>query len=273
MKRFSILLFISLVLPAVASAQLQIQTHKEKISDFLQKSTKVVLTGNDSLDMPLRQALKDYWTISAYEFCTQEDFLATSGNSGYYFLTVADGGDGLRYWYLVKGGTGRKSPASMLSVAIVPICPSDGLTGREDSLLPILTCYLQNEAAKAIGSNFRASGVTYSSPRHSASLPLLVAENELSPSFGQRERDYCEAKGISIVSEEETVKAYYGGEEAAICYVVGPAHPQKGQMFYVLLADSITNSLYYIKRHKIGSSGCGLQMEDIKAFAKGRKRQ
>lgn len=257
-------------MPMLAFAQLQIKTHKEKISDFLQKSTKVVLTGNDSLDVPIKHALKDFWTISAYEFCSQDDFLALRGSTDYYFLAVGDGGDGLRYWYLVKGGSKKKTLASMLTVASIPICPADGFTGREEALLPILVCYLQNESARAVGSNFNGPGKAYSSPKQAAAISLLIPEEDLSPSIGIKEKQFCSDKKMDIVSTEEADLAFFDGSEAAVCFVIGPIKPKIGQTFYVYLADSVTYGIYYNKKHKVGPAGCGLLMEDIKAFAKGR---
>ncbi|MBQ9184579.1 MAG: hypothetical protein IJ151_01745 [Bacteroidales bacterium] len=270
MKKLSAILFFTLFVPMLAFAQLQIRTHKEKISDFVQKTTMVVLTGNDSLDIPIRHALKDFWSISAYEFCSSEDFIARSGSSDCYFLAVADGGDGLRYWHLVKGGQGKKSLSSMLTVATVPVCPADGFTGREDFLLPVLLCNLQNVAAKAVGSNYHGPGKPYSSPKQAASIPLMISEDELSPVVGAKEIEDCEAKRIEFVSAADADKAFVDGTEAAVCYVVGPRNPRKGQVFYVFLADADTYGLYYNKKHKVGSAGCGLLKEDLKAFAKGR---
>ena len=50
MRRFFISLLVALVLPLVAGAQAQINTKKVKISDFTEKITKVVLSGNSFFD-------------------------------------------------------------------------------------------------------------------------------------------------------------------------------------------------------------------------------
>ena len=272
MKKLSTILFVFLFVPMLAFGQLQIRTHKEKISDFMQKSTKVVLTGSNSLDVPIREALKDFWTISAYEFCSEEEFASLRKNDNYYFLAVGNGGDGMRYWYLVKGGSydKKKGLSSMLTVATIPICPADGYTGREDCLLPVLACSLQNLAANAIGSNYAGIGGKVSSLKETNGLPLYICEDELSPEIGWTERTKCQNDNITIYSTSEIDLCFYYGDQAAICFVVGPKKPVKGQSFQVYLVDSVTYSVYYNKKHKIGSSGCGLLKEDIKAFSKGR---
>ena len=266
------ILFILLFMPVLASAQLQIRTHKEKISDFLQKSTKVVMTGNDSLDIPVRQALKDFWTISAYELCSEEEFESLRSSDSYYFLVVGDGNDGLRYWHLVKGGSydKRKGLASMLTVATIPICPADGFTGREDYLLPVLVCCLQNMAARAVSSNYTGIGGKSAPLKKSAGLPLYLCEEELSPAFTAADKELCEEKNISILPLGSIDNCFYQGAQAAVAFVIGPRKPVKGQSFYVYLVDSVTYSIYYHKKHKI-SKDSGLLGEDVKVFAKVRK--
>ena len=56
--------------PLMAGAQAQINTKKVKISDFTEKITKVVLTGNDFYDSILKDEVKTHWRVSPYEFCT-----------------------------------------------------------------------------------------------------------------------------------------------------------------------------------------------------------
>ena len=63
MKR--VLILISAVLfPLLAGAQAQINTKKVKIADFTEKTTKIVLTGNDFYDQALRNEIAAGWTLS-----------------------------------------------------------------------------------------------------------------------------------------------------------------------------------------------------------------
>ena len=99
---------------------------------------------------------------------------------------------------------------------------------------------------------------------------IRICEDDLSPEIGWTERTKCQNDNITIYSTSEIDRCFYYGDQAAICFVVGPKKPVKGQSFQVYLVDSVTYSVYYNKKHKIGSSGCGLLKEDIKAFSKGR---
>ena len=74
MKKILILLVAALSIPALMAAQAQITTKKVKIEDFTEKVTKVVLSGNMFYDSTLKEAVREHWTISPYEFCSIEDF-------------------------------------------------------------------------------------------------------------------------------------------------------------------------------------------------------
>ena len=73
MKRLVILLAATL-LPIFASAQAQINTKKVKISDFTQKTTMVVLSGNMFYDTALEDEIVARWKASPYGFCSVEEF-------------------------------------------------------------------------------------------------------------------------------------------------------------------------------------------------------
>ena len=268
MKKILVILVLSLTFPMLALGQLQIRTHGDKISDFTSKITKVVLTGNDSLDVPIREAMKDFWTITAYEICSREDFDALKKDEKYYFLAVDKGRDGIRNWRLVKGGS-DKSLASMVTVAELPICPADGYTGREYYLLPALVCHMQHLAAKAVGSKYKGAGKAVSTPKEAAALPIYICSDEITPDAELIQKDLMAAKRMFLVSESDADGTFMDGLAAAVCFVVKPLNPRKGQLFFVYLVDTVTNELYYYKKHKV-SSDAGLLKEDIKAFAKGR---
>ena len=85
MKRLFILI-AAVIVPMLAAAQAQINTKKVKIADFTEKTTKIVLTGNDFYDLKLRKEITAGWTLSPYEFCTLEEFNFLSTSDNYYFL-------------------------------------------------------------------------------------------------------------------------------------------------------------------------------------------
>ena len=56
-----------------AAAQAKFTTRKEKLSDLMYKTTKVVLTGNELLDESFKEEVIRRWRITPYEFCTFDD--------------------------------------------------------------------------------------------------------------------------------------------------------------------------------------------------------
>ena len=64
----------------------RISTRSEKLSDFRLKVTKVVLTGNAFQDVALKEAVRNAWTITPYEFCSPEEFETLKTSGDYYFM-------------------------------------------------------------------------------------------------------------------------------------------------------------------------------------------
>ena len=85
MKKFLTLLAAA-ILPLAVFAQAQIDTKKVKISDFPQKITKIVLTGNSLYDAILKDEVASRWRVSPYEFCTLNEFNEFKNKEDYYFL-------------------------------------------------------------------------------------------------------------------------------------------------------------------------------------------
>ena len=133
MRKVFIMLAVAL-LPLMAGAQAQINTKKVKISDFTEKITKVVLTGNDFYDIALQDEVKARWRVSPYEFCTWEEFQRDRNSSDFYFLLTTSSQfkketePGLDLLSLVKGGTGA-TINSMLEVVFIPFAPAEDPSG------------------------------------------------------------------------------------------------------------------------------------------------
>ena len=66
MKKFIVLAAVML-LPLMVCGQAQIDTKKKKISDFTQKVTKVVLTGNPIHDAYMKKNISAKWNVSPFE--------------------------------------------------------------------------------------------------------------------------------------------------------------------------------------------------------------
>ena len=81
----------ALMIPSDLFGQAQIYTRKEKLKDMTAKTAKVVLTGDEIFDEALKQAVTTSWTLSPYEFCSNEEFQKIKTDSKFYFLIVVKG--------------------------------------------------------------------------------------------------------------------------------------------------------------------------------------
>ena len=148
-----------------AWGQAQINTKSVKISDFTQKTTKVVLTGNDFFDSSLKDEITAIWHISPYEFCTLEEFGTLKTDDRYYFLLTTKGKfknekeAGLQFFTLVKGGAAaEKGINKMLEIVSLPFAAAEEPNGREHVFLRAFLNIIQNFTLDAMEKDTNAYG-------------------------------------------------------------------------------------------------------------------
>ena len=151
MKYFLILLLA--LLPAALWAQGTIYTKSARLADFPQKTTKIVLSGQELLDEVLKEEITSRWRISPYEFCNEDEFQATRTVSRYYFLHfVFD--DEFTWMQLYKGGPANGNPLrTAMDVVSVPIASSEEATMDELVFLPAFIDMVQEYLLKALVSD------------------------------------------------------------------------------------------------------------------------
>ena len=108
MRKYFLTLLLAL-LPAALWAQGTIYTKSARLADFPQKTTKIVLSGQQLLDEVLKEEITSRWRISPYEFCTEEEFDAFKTVSRYYFLHF-EYDDEFTWMQLYKGGPANGNP-------------------------------------------------------------------------------------------------------------------------------------------------------------------
>lgn len=278
MKRLVILLAAAL-LPIFASAQAQINTKKVKISDFTQKTTMVVLTGNMFYDSSLEDEIVARWNVSPYGFCSLEEFEQMKGSEEYYFLLSTKGQfkketePGLQFLTLVKGGKKAEGGiAEMLEVVSLPIASADDPSGRETVFLPVFLDIIQAHALESMDNDI--SGYTglsnYSLNLHkTGDMVIVFSEDDLSSEITE---DTIESifDDEMLVKTEDEADDYLAkeGSNVALSYVAVPTDAKAGSYCYKMLIDSYSHTLYYFKKHKITKkAGAGFLAEDIKRIA------
>ena len=284
MKKFLILL-AAIIMPLAAAAQAQITTKKIKISDFPEKTTKVVLTGNVLYDAVLKEEIAARWRIAPYEFCTLQEFNELKGKSNYYFLITTkgqfktEGEPGLQFLTLVKGGEAAENGIDqMLEIVSLPIASAEEPSGRELTFLPVFITILQQYAQDAIDNDLNAYiGLSNYSKNlaETRTMNILIADTDLDPQMSQSAKELYIKDGVSTADQETVDKNLTQAQEnTIISYVAAPTNPKAGSYCYKMLIDPQTYQLYFFRKHRVSTKyGAGFADYDLRSIAMTRKEK
>ena len=282
MRKVFIMLAVAL-LPLMAGAQAQINTKKVKISDFTEKITKVVLTGNDFYDIALQDEVKARWRVSPYEFCTWDEFQKDRNSSDFYFLLTTssqfkkESEPGLDLLTLVKGGTGA-TINSMLEVVFIPFAPAEDPSGREMVFLPAFLDIIQKHALMSMERDTDGYiGLSNNSMNiaKAKNMEFVFSEDDLSSEITREFRD-LNFDSDMVITDEDSADDYMleNAPNTLVSYVVAPTDAQPGSFCYKMLINSETHELYYFRRHRITKKfGPGFLAEDIRRINSYRGRK
>lgn len=272
MKKTLIILF-TVLMPVLAGAQAQINTKKIKIADFPEKVTKVVLNGNDFIDLSLQEEVAARWRVSPYEFCTLEEFEELKTDDSYYFLISTknqfrrESEPGVQFLSLLKGGKeAEKGIAEMLEVTVVPIAAAENSTGREFVFLPAFLDIIQRHALESIEKDIIGySGLAHYTEdlKNIHDKRVVFADSDLSPEMAAEEKYFSES--IVVMEEDEADELFAEGTPGTVVSLsVSPSDSTNGYC-YKMLIDAETHELYYYRRHRITKkTGTGFIDEDMK---------
>lgn len=270
-KAFAVI--IAIFLPLFAWGQAQINTKKVKLSDFTQKVTKIVLSGNEFMDSAFKDEVTARWRISPYEFCTLDEFNTLKTSSDYYFLLITSGqfrkdsSPTFQFLTLVKGGIDTSEGLDdMLEVVSMPIASAQFPSGREIAFLPAFLDIIQGYTLDSMEKDSNAYGGlgNYSGNlTHSEGLDIVLSKDDIAE--GAIMPDRTSGK-VSVMDEEDVDELMLdNAANTIVSYVVVPFEPQPGAFCYKMLIDTQTHTLYYYKRHKISAkAGAGFLSEDLK---------
>ena len=284
MRRF-IVVIAAMLLPMMTWAQAQIDTKKMKISDFTQKITKVVLTGNQFHDACLESDVTAKWHASPFEFCTMKEFEKLKSDDNYYFLLTTKGQfkketePGLMFLNLLKGGKDAdKGIDHMLEVVAFPYASAEDPSGREVVMLPFILDIIQSYALSSMEKEINAyMGLTTFAANVSktAGMDLVFSESDLSSEITPELRAECFTNGVTVLEESEADK-YMSPERGntLVSYVAVPTNIKPGAYCYKMLIDPQTSTLYYFRKHKVSKKyGPGFLAEDIKRITAPRNKK
>lgn len=280
MKKF-IIFVLSLIVPAAAYSQAQIDTKKVKIADFTQKTTKVVLTGNILHDASLKNQISARWNISPFEFCTLSEYETIKTDSNYYFLVTTDGQfkketeANLKFITLVKGG--QESLNEMIEVISFPFACANEPSGREYIFLPTILDMIQIHATKSMENDILGyTGLPNYSMNiaKSGDMTIVFSSSDLSSEITPEVMDACFDENI-LVLDEDDADEYLSPDKSntLVSYVVAPTDAKPGSYCYKMLFETGSGTLYYFRKHKISKkAGVGFLAEDIKRICTPRRK-
>lgn len=284
MKRFFQILALAiagLLLTTDALGQAQITTRREKLKDFTSKTTKVVLTGDEFLDEAVKESVAATWTVSPYEFCSNEEFQNLKGNADFYFLMVVKGQfrresePGIDMLTLVKGGEGAdKSINDMFEVVSFPLRSTEDPSGREFVLLPAFLKIIQEHTTSLTDTEMKAySNIGAKDSKRLRIKRIFFWAEDFAPQVDEQTKRSLD-EDILIKEDEDEVDEIFseGTFNTVVSYVVAPSEPVNGSICYKMLIGSDNHELYYFKKHKItAKSGKGFLSSDIKSIKLLRK--
>ena len=275
---------IMTAMPLIMSAQAQIVTKDAKIEDFQEKTTKMVLTGNEFFDSALSEEIRTRWNISPYEFCTLEDFNSLKESSDYYFLLCVksrfrkEPEPGIQMLTLIKGGEkADKGLGKMLELVSIPLCSARYPSGREMIFLPALIDIMQEQVIHVLSSSISAySSLSEASGNMSDArdMSIVFSEDDLSDEVTEEMLSQYFHDGIILSDETGADDLMLGNmENTLVSYTVAPFEPTAGSSFcYKMLIDAGTHELYYFKKHRITKkAGPGFLPEDLMRITAGRR--
>lgn len=283
MKKFTVLA-LAMLLPMMVWGQAQIDTKKMKISDFTQKTTKVVLTGNQFHDACLESEVTAKWLVSPFEFCTLAEFDKLKTDDNYYFLLTTKGQfkkesePGLIFLTLVKGGKNIKDIDDMLEIVAFPYASADNPSGREVVFLPTILDIIQNYALDSMEKDINAyTGLPNYTMNISKSgdMTLVFSEHDLSAEITPEVKNTCFDSNVLVLDESEA-DGYVSPERVntLVSYVVYPTSATSGSYCYKMLIDPQTSKLYYFRKHRITKKvGPGFLAEDLKRISAPRTKK
>ena len=284
MRRFIQILALAiagLLLTTDALGQAQITTRREKLKDFTSKTTKVVLTGDEFLDEAVKESVAATWTVSPYEFCSNEEFQNLKGNADFYFLMVVKGQfrresePGIDMLTLVKGGEGAdKSINDMFEVVSFPLRSTEDPSGREFVLLPAFLKIIQEHTTGLTETGMKAcSNIGAKDSKRLRIKRIFFWAEDFAPQVDEQTKRSLD-EDILIKEDEDEVDEIFseGTFNTVVSYVVAPSEPVNGSICYKMLIGSDNHELYYFKKHKITArNGKGFLPGDIKAIKLLRK--
>lgn len=257
---------------------------KDEIKQFTVSKTCVVLEDDpfSSFNAYMKEAMKQYWTITQYEFISAKEFNVRRLKPEFSFIVLTetkyDKDKSASLYNFINLLQGKKVDklGEMPEICAVPL----SFAGEDDTeygyKLGAILEFMQKHA-QLIMEDPSKTGRKYLK-FYNENVPevmkktILVKQEDLAPEIANMERiKAIYSNKIEIVPEEEIIKAIQEKRPGTvILHKVGPVGEKQdeGYCFSMLIGTDDAN-LYYYNMHKIdGNNPNGFLASDLKRLAR-----
>jgi hypothetical protein len=257
---------------------------KDEIKQFTASKTCVVLEDDpfSSFNSYMKDAMKQYWTVTPYEFISAKEFNIRRLKPEFSFIVLTetkydkDKTSSLYNFINLLEGKKVDKLGEMPEICAVPL----SFAGEEDTeygyKLGAILEFMQRHA-RLIMEDPSKTGRKYLK-YYNENIPevmkktILVKQEDLSPEIANIERiKAIYSNKIEIVTEEEIIKAIENKSPGiVILHKVGPVGEKQdeGYCFKMLIGTDDAN-LYYYNMHTIDKNNPnGLLPSDLKRLAR-----
>jgi hypothetical protein len=253
-----------------------------EIKQFIASKTCVVLEeGNTVFNTYIRQAMKEFWKITPFEFIRTSDFGARRSDPSFSFIMLTetnfekDKSNSVFNFINLLQGKDIEELGKIPEICAVPL----SFAGEDDMeygyKLGVILAFMQKHA-QMISEDPSLTGRRYLR-FYNKYIPdvvnrkILVKEEDLSPAVGTIDKIRALYRySIEIVPEEVIVKAIQEkAPNTLILHKVGPVGKSNSGYCFKMLIGTDDSNMYYYNQHVIDKANPnGLLPADLKRLAK-----
>jgi hypothetical protein len=256
---------------------------KDEISQFIGSKTCVVLEDDafSSFNAYIKDAMKEYWKITPFEYISNDEFNKRRTNKDYSFIVLTNtnfekdkSNSSFTFINLLQGK--KVALSDMPEICAIPLC----FAGEEDIdygyKLGAILSFMQKHA-QMISEDPGLTGRKYLK-FYNKNVPevmgktILFRKEDLAPAINTIEKIRAiYSNKVEIVNEEDIVKAIQEkAPNTVILHKVGPVgeNVTSGYCFKMLIGTDDAN-MYYYNQHLIDKNNPnGFLPSDLKRLAR-----
>jgi hypothetical protein len=279
----SLLAILTAIIPILLTGQAPFPS-KDEIKQFTASKTYVVLEDDpfSSFNSYIKDAMKEYWKVTPYEFTTTREFNVNRTNPAYSFIVLTEtnfdrdkSNSVFNFVNLLQGKKVNKL-GEMPEICAIPLSFAEEEDLDYGYKLGAILSFIQKHAMM-IAEDPSLTGRKYLKYYNKfvpdvMSKTILIRQEDLSPEIDTPEKiRKIYSNKIEVVSEEDIVKAIENKTpNTLILHKVGPVGDDvtSGYCFKMLIGTDDSN-MYYYNQHLIDKNNPnGFLPSDLRRLAR-----